>query len=81
MKATGIFVSTLLIIDAFLGGYAVGFNSPGRAILVIDPTLPPVVQESKAPDPKKAATPLPKRNLLKQRKLIQKRNILQTSLT
>lgn len=58
MKATGIFISTLLVIDAFLGGYAAGFNSGSRKIYVIDPELSPLVQESKpAPtsDPKEEA--------------------------
>lgn len=41
-----------MIIDAALGGYAIGFNS--RSVAVIDPSLPPVVKE--APPPVDAAS-------------------------
>lgn len=41
MKARGIFISTLLVIDTFLGAFCYGFNT--SAVLVIDPKLPAVV--------------------------------------
>jgi hypothetical protein len=43
MKAAGIFISSIVIVDTFLVSYAVGFNS--RHVLVIDPKLPPVKVE------------------------------------
>lgn len=43
MKAKGIFISTLLVIDTFFVSYAVGFQS--RHVLIINPKLPPVVQK------------------------------------
>lgn len=48
MKARGIFISTLLVIDTFLGAFCYGFNT--SAVLVIDPKLPAVVP----PAPNKA---------------------------
>lgn len=54
MKAKGIFISTLLVIDTFLMSYAAGFHS--RHVLVINPKLPPVVH--KAEDAGKAKTPV-----------------------
>lgn len=50
MQAKGRFISTLLVINAFLGGYAFGFNS--RHVLVIDPSLPPLKIEKKAVETK-----------------------------
>lgn len=41
MKARGMFISTLLVIDTFLGAFCYGFNT--SAILVIDPKLPAVL--------------------------------------
>lgn len=38
MKAKGIFIATLLVVDTFFVAYAYGFHS--RHVLVIDPTLP-----------------------------------------
>jgi len=55
VKARGIFITTLLSINAFLGGFAYGFNS--RHVLVIDPALPPVVP-AKAAEPAKAIVPV-----------------------
>jgi len=43
MKAKGIFISTLLVIDTFLVSYAAGFHS--RHVLVVNPKLPPVVHK------------------------------------
>lgn len=43
MKAKGIFISTLLVIDTFFVSYAAGFHS--RHVLVINPKLPPVVHK------------------------------------
>lgn len=40
MRAKGIFISTILVIDTFFVSYAVGFNS--RQVLVVDPTLAPL---------------------------------------
>jgi hypothetical protein len=40
VKASGIFVSAILVIDTFLVAYAVGFNS--RHVLMVDPTMKPV---------------------------------------
>jgi len=44
MKAKGLFISTLLILDTFLVSYYAGVH--GRTVKVIDPSLPalPVVQ-------------------------------------
>lgn len=42
MKAEGIFISTLLVIDTFLVSFYFGFNS--RHVLVVDPSLPPLVK-------------------------------------
>ncbi|MBL8084177.1 MAG: hypothetical protein JNN26_16265 [Candidatus Obscuribacter sp.] len=53
MKAKGIFISTLAAINAYLGGFAYGFNT--HPVLVIDATLPPVVQ--KKSEPVKTDTP------------------------
>lgn len=47
MKAKGIFISTLAAINAYLGGFAYGFNA--HPVLVIDPKLPPVVQNKSEP--------------------------------
>jgi len=55
VKARGIFITTLLSINAFLGGFAYGFNS--RQVLVIDPSLPPVVP-AKVAEPAKAIVPV-----------------------
>lgn len=41
MNAKGRFISTLLVINAFFGGYAFGFNN--RHVLIVDPSLPPLV--------------------------------------
>lgn len=41
MKVKGMFISTLLVIDTFFISYAVGLNS--HPVLVVDPSLPPVV--------------------------------------
>lgn len=41
MQAKGRFISALLIINAAFGGYAFGFNS--RHVLIVDPSLPPIV--------------------------------------
>lgn len=43
MKAKGIFISALLVVDTFLMSYAAGFHS--RHVLVVNPKLPPVVQK------------------------------------
>jgi hypothetical protein len=51
VKAKGIFISTLLVIDTFFVSYAVGFNI--HPVLVVDPSLPPVVTKS----PEKAKPP------------------------
>jgi hypothetical protein len=53
VKAAGMFISTLLIIDTFLISYAVGFNT--RHVLMVDPSLPPVQakEEEPAPNPSK----------------------------
>lgn len=40
MKAKGIFISTLLVIDTFFVGFTYGFNS--REVLIVDPSLPPL---------------------------------------
>ena len=56
MKAKGIFISTLLVIDTFFISYAVGFNS--HPVLVVDPALPPVAKkpsEKGKPDTNKAS--------------------------
>lgn len=60
MKARGLFISTLLVIDTFLASFAVGFNS--RHVLVVDPSLkevvaPPAVskQGNQPPDKNTAA--------------------------
>lgn len=47
MNARGIFVSAVLVIDAFFVSYAVGFNS--RHVPVIDPKLPPAHKPVKQP--------------------------------
>jgi hypothetical protein len=47
MKAQGRFISFLLVVNAFFGGYAAGLNS--RHVQVVDPSLPPL------PAPKKDA--------------------------
>ncbi len=47
MKAKGMFISTLAAINAYLGGFAYGFNA--HPVLVIDPKLPPVVQKQMEP--------------------------------
>lgn len=49
MKARGMFISTLLVIDTFLGAFCYGFNT--SAILVIDPKLPAVVPPAPAAPP------------------------------
>ena len=54
MKAKGIFISAILITDAFLVSYAVGFNS--RHVLVVDPSMKPVAAATEVkPDAKKPA--------------------------
>ncbi len=53
MKAKGIFISTLLVVDTFLLSYAAGFHS--RHVLVVNPKLPPVVQKKTEVKP----TPVP----------------------
>ncbi len=40
MKAKGIFIATLLVVDTFFIAYAYGFHS--RHVLVIDAKLPPL---------------------------------------
>jgi hypothetical protein len=40
MKAKGMFISAILIVDTFLVSYAIGFNS--RHVAVVDPTMKPV---------------------------------------
>ena len=40
MNARGRFISFLLVVDAFFGGYALGLNS--RQVEVVDPKLPPL---------------------------------------
>jgi hypothetical protein len=52
VKAKGIFISTLLVIDTFFVSYAVGFNT--HPVLIVDPSLPPVV--TKSPEKAKPAT-------------------------
>jgi hypothetical protein len=52
VKAKGIFISTLLVIDTFFISYAVGFNI--HPVLIVDPSLPPVV--TKPPEKAKPAT-------------------------
>lgn len=51
MKAKGIFISTLIVIDTFLGAYFYGVHS--RTIKVIDPALPAVNQKPPAAEEKK----------------------------
>lgn len=58
MKPKAIFIATLMTVDAFLAGYAYGFNS--RKILVIDPTLPAYKQQQKDPQPEKIIVKEPK---------------------
>lgn len=60
MKPKAIFIATLMTVDAFLAGYAYGFNS--RKILVIDPTLPAYKQQQKEP-------PHPEKIIVKEPKL------------
>lgn len=55
MKAKGIFISTLLVIDTFLVSYAAGFHS--RHVLVINPKLPPVVRKTQDKVVAPAVTP------------------------
>lgn len=43
MNTKGLFISTLIVIDTFLGAYFYGVHS--RAIKVIDPSLPAVNKE------------------------------------
>ncbi|MEZ4491045.1 MAG: hypothetical protein R3C24_11575 [Cyanobacteriota/Melainabacteria group bacterium] len=58
MKAKGIFISTLIVIDTFLGAYFYGVHS--RTIKVIDPALPAVDQKPPAAEEKKVDnTPTP----------------------
>jgi regulatory protein YycI of two-component signal transduction system YycFG len=42
VKAEGIFISTLLVVDTFLVSFYFGFNS--RHVLVVDPSLPSVLK-------------------------------------
>ena len=58
MKAKGIFISTLLVIDTFLMSYAAGFHS--KHVLVVNPKLPPVVQKKVEAKPVAAAAPTSK---------------------
>jgi hypothetical protein len=58
MKAKGIFISTLLVIDTFFVSYAVGFQS--RHVLIVNPKLPPVVQKKVEAKPIPAAVPAKK---------------------
>lgn len=51
MKAKGIFISTLIVIDTFLGAYFYGVHS--RTIKVIDPALPAVNQQLPVAEEKK----------------------------
>lgn len=51
MKAKGIFISTLIVIDTFLGAYFYGVHS--RTIKVIDAALPAVNQKPPAAEEKK----------------------------
>lgn len=58
MKAKGIFISTLIVIDTFLGAYFYGVHS--RTIKIIDPALPAVNQKPPAAEEKKVDnTPTP----------------------
>lgn len=59
MKAKGIFISTLIVIDTFLGAYFYGVHS--RTIKVIDPGLPAVNQKlpAAAEEKKVGNTPTP----------------------
>lgn len=43
MNAKGRFISFLLVVNAFFGGYAAGLN--GRYVAVVDPKLPPLKSE------------------------------------
>ncbi len=58
MKAKGIFISTLLVIDTFFVSYAVGFQS--RHVLIVNPKLPPVVQKKVEAKPIPAVVPAKK---------------------
>lgn len=51
MKAAGMFISTLLIVDAFFVSYYLGFHS--RSVPVIDQSLPPQAKPAPAPAPAK----------------------------
>jgi hypothetical protein len=58
MKAKGMFMSALLIGDAFLVSYAIGFNS--RHVQVVDPTMKPVaaaIETKPAPTAETKVTP------------------------
>ncbi len=62
MKAKGIFIATLLVVDTFFVAYAYGFHS--RRVLVIDPKLPalaPAVVKVKV-DAKMPTAPNKKQN-------------------
>jgi hypothetical protein len=62
MKAKGVFISAILIADAFLVSYAIGFNS--RHVLVVDPSMkavaPPADVKSDAKKPPVEALPVKK---------------------
>jgi hypothetical protein len=60
MKAKGIFISVLLVIDTFFVSYAAGFHS--RHVLVVNPKLPPVVQKKVEAKPILPTKPAPKSN-------------------
>lgn len=58
MNTKGLFISTLIVIDTFLGAYFYGVHS--RTIKVIDPALPAVNQKLPAAEEKKVGnTPTP----------------------
>ena len=58
MKAKGIFISTLLVVDTFLMSYAAGFHS--RHVLVVNPKLPTVVEKKVEAKPAPVSTPAKK---------------------
>ena len=47
MKARGICISALIVIDTFFVSFAVGFNS--QSVLVVDPSLPPLAPMASPP--------------------------------
>jgi hypothetical protein len=56
LKAQGVFICTMLVIDTFFVSYACGFNS--RHVMVVDPALPPIqIKPDTTATDHKAATP------------------------